>query len=118
MRFFSEKINFPPFPPIFLAKISILGVRDWLFTQGIWTRQMMLTFYCIMFTPTPYYIYRTYCSIKNKNNKRGSPSLTLPKGRETHSTTGKCVEIGLLPIWQCWDEVCAKLLPLEEGWNG
>ena len=79
---------------------------------------MMLTFYCIMFTPTPIYIYRTYCSIKNKNNKRGSPSLTLPKGRETHSTTGKCVEIGLLPIWQCWDEVCAKLLPLEEGWNG
>ena len=63
MQLFSKKINFPPFSPIFLAKISILGVRDGQFTQGIWTRQMMLALYCIMFTTTPYYIYRTYCYI-------------------------------------------------------
>lgn len=50
MRFFSKKINFPPFPPLFLAKISTLGVKDGLFTQGIWTRQMMLTLYYIMLT--------------------------------------------------------------------
>ena len=56
MRFFSKKINFPPFPPLFLAKISTLGVKDRLFTQGIWTRQMMLTLYYIMLTTTPYYI--------------------------------------------------------------
>lgn len=56
MRFFSKKINFPPFPPIFLAEISTLGVKDGLFTQGIWTRQMMLTLYYFMFTTTPYYI--------------------------------------------------------------
>ena len=56
MRFFSKKINFPPFPPLFLAKISTLGVRDGLFTQEIWTRQMTLTLYYIMFTTTPYYI--------------------------------------------------------------
>ncbi len=54
MRFFSKKINFPPFPPLFLAKISTLGVRDGLFTQGIWTMQMMLTHYYIMLTTTPY----------------------------------------------------------------
>lgn len=53
MRFFSKKINFPPFPPIFLAEISTLGVKDGLFTQGIWTRQMMLTRYHIMLTTTP-----------------------------------------------------------------
>lgn len=58
MQLFSKKINFPPFSPIFLAKISTLGVRDGLFTQGIRTRQMMLTHYYIMFTTTPYYIYR------------------------------------------------------------
>lgn len=58
MRFFSKKINFPPFSPIFLAKISTLGMREGLFTQGIRTRQMMLTLYYFMFTTTPYYIYR------------------------------------------------------------
>lgn len=58
MQLFSKKINFPPFPPLFLAKISTLGVRDALFTQGIWTRQMTLARYCIMFTTTPYYILR------------------------------------------------------------
>ena len=65
MQLFSKKINFPPFPPLFLAKISTLGVKDGLFTQGIWTKQMMLTLYCIMFTTTPFiyigptdYIYR------------------------------------------------------------
>lgn len=58
MQLFSKKINFPPFSPIFLAKISTLGVRDGLFTQGIWTRQMTLTLYCIMFTTIPYYINR------------------------------------------------------------
>ena len=57
MRFFSKKINFPPFSPIFLAKISTLGMREGLFTQGIRTRQMMLTLYYFMFTTTPYYIY-------------------------------------------------------------
>lgn len=41
MQLFSKKINFPPFPPLFLAKISTLGVKDGLFTQGIWTRQNM-----------------------------------------------------------------------------
>lgn len=50
MRFFSKKINFPPFPPLFLAKISTLGERDVRFTQGIWTKQMMLTLYYIMLT--------------------------------------------------------------------
>ena len=58
MRFFSKKINFPPFSPIFLAKISTLGMREGLFTQGIRTRQMMLTLYYFMFTTTPYFIYR------------------------------------------------------------
>ena len=58
MRFFSKKINFPPFSPIFLAKISTLGMREGLFTQGIRTKQMMLTLYYFMFTTTPYYIYR------------------------------------------------------------
>ena len=58
MRFFLKKINFPPFSPIFLAKISTLGMREGLFTQGIRTRQMMLTLYYFMFTTTPYYIYR------------------------------------------------------------
>lgn len=58
MQLFSKKINFPPFPPLFLAKISTLGVRDGQFTQGIWTKLMMLTRYYIMFTPIPYYIYR------------------------------------------------------------
>lgn len=65
MQLFSKKINFPPFPPLFLAKISTLGVREGLFTQGIWTRQMMLTHYYIMLTTTPFiyigptdYIYR------------------------------------------------------------
>ena len=58
MQFFSKKINFPPFSPIFLAKISTLGMREGLFTQGIRTRQMMLTLYYFMFTTTPYYIYR------------------------------------------------------------
>lgn len=58
MRFFFKKINFPPFSPIFLAKISTLGMREGLFTQGIRTRQMMLTLYYFMFTTTPYYIYR------------------------------------------------------------
>ena len=58
MQLFSKKINFPPFPPLFLAKISTLGVKDGRFTQGIWTKQMMLALYCIMFTPIPYYIYR------------------------------------------------------------
>lgn len=56
MQLFSKKINFPPFPPLFLAKISTLGVRDGLFTQGIWTRQMTLTLYYIMLTTTLYYI--------------------------------------------------------------
>lgn len=56
MQLFSKKINFPPFPPLFLAKISNLWVRDGLFTQGIWTRQMTLTLYYIMLTTTPYYI--------------------------------------------------------------
>lgn len=60
MQLFSKKINFPPFPPLFLAKISTLGVKDRRFTQGKWTRQMMLTLYYIMFTTTPNYIYRTY----------------------------------------------------------
>lgn len=58
MQLFSKKINFPPFSPIFLAKISTLGVRDGLFTQGMQTKQMMLILYCIMFTTIPYYIYR------------------------------------------------------------
>ena len=56
MQLFSKKINFPPFPPLFLAKISTLGVRDGRFTQGILTRQMTLTLYYIMLTTTPYYI--------------------------------------------------------------
>ena len=56
MQLFSKKINFPPFSPIFLAKISTLEVRNGLFTQGIRTKQMMLTRYCIMLTTTPYYI--------------------------------------------------------------
>ena len=53
MQLFSKKINFPPFPPLFLAKISTLVVKDGRFTQGIWTKQMMLTLYCIMFTTIP-----------------------------------------------------------------
>lgn len=54
MQLFFKKINFPPFSPIFLAKISTLGVKDGRFTQGIWTRQMTLTLYYIMLTTTPY----------------------------------------------------------------
>lgn len=54
MQLFSKKINFPPFSPIFLAKISTLGVRDALFTQGIRTKQMMLPRYYIMFTLIPF----------------------------------------------------------------
>lgn len=57
MQLFSKKNNFPPFPPLFLAKISTLGVRDGLFTQGIWTKQMTLTLYYIMLTTTPF-IYK------------------------------------------------------------
>lgn len=58
MQLFSKKINFPPFPPLFLAIISTLEVRDGRFTHGIRTKQMTLTRYYIMFTTTPYYIYR------------------------------------------------------------
>lgn len=54
MQLFSKRINFPPFPPLFLAKISTLEVRDGLFTQGIWTKQMTLTLYNIMLTTTPF----------------------------------------------------------------
>lgn len=36
MQLFSKKINFPPFPPLFLAKISTLGGER----RAIYTRNM------------------------------------------------------------------------------